>query len=125
MFEILLYFIVVGLAFAAGYIYRELKLFSELQVLKADLNLQLKQDLNTIVQGRSNKLRYETVDGTNYFYNELDNTFVAQGRTLDDAAAHYSLVCGKDSLGWFHHADSGKSYCFVDGDCKEYVNEQH
>lgn len=118
--------IIVILAFFAGYIYRELKFLNEVMTLRLELKKQVKKQMvendplgiKDIV-----KLTYEIHNDVHYFYEEENNTFVAQGKTLEEAANHYTTLKGKDILGWFSYKTLDKNYCFVNGKCLEFRNE--
>jgi hypothetical protein len=116
------------LAFGAGYVYRDFQLFRELIAANKQLEGELKKTNDQMLDiGVKNicKLKHETLNGIHYFYTEKDDTFVAQGQTLAEAAKHYTISQGRDILGWFNHVEQGKKYCFVNNECMEFVDEQH
>lgn len=119
-------FIVIILAFCAGYIYREIKLIKELVAINSGLKKELqKQDDSVGELGLRDitKLKHEIISGIHYFYEETGDTFVAQGKTLEEAAKHYTSLKGKDILGWFQHPELNKNFCFVNNQCMEFRNE--
>ena len=116
------------LAFSAGYIYRDFQLFRQLKQVGRQLESELKKTNDQLLDvGVKNicKLRHETLNGVHYFYTERDDTFVAQGQNLTEAAKHYTVSQGRDVLGWFKHVEQGKNYCFVNNECMEFLDEQH
>jgi hypothetical protein len=124
------------IAFVAGYVYRDFQFFrtmsqmpdKDLIKLQSNLQVELKkinQELNSLGVKNVYKLKHEIVSDVHYFFTENDDTFVGQGKTLEDAAAHYTKLQGKDVLGWFTHIQQNKNYCFVNDKCMEFEHEQH
>lgn len=126
MFDIILEILSPVIAFVAGYVYREITLAH--QIIKQKHKLQ--GELNVVNKGLEEAgikeimpLRHEIINGVHYFYTVNDNKFVGQGSSLREAAVHYSGVIGSGVLGCFSHTEDGTKYCFVNGECMEYVNE--
>jgi hypothetical protein len=116
------------ISFVAGYLYREMKLIKELIEVNKKLEHEVKKTKEQVLDvGVKDicKLNHEILDGVHYFYLDADSTFVAQGRTLNDAAQHYTVVQGRDIIGWFMHMELNKKYCFVNNECMEFLDEQH
>lgn len=125
MLDILLYAIMFGFAFIAGYIYREIKFIMDVRLI-GDLMRDAEKitpDGDDIQVKNINQLRHEIVDGVNYFYTDVGGGFAGQGSSLEDAAVHFTHLHGKDILGWFQHVERGTKYCFINGQCLEYKNE--
>lgn len=120
--------IILIVAFGCGYIYRDFQLFRKFEWHKLKLQEELdktNEELNSLGVKNVYKLKHEILNGVHYFFTEKDDTFVAQGRTLEDAATHYTKLQGKDILGWFTHTDLKKNFCFVNDKCMEFEHEQH
>lgn len=123
----ILQILVVVVAFWVGYIYREFKFIKELIEINSKMRIELLKQENQVKSlglRDITKLKHEVIDNINYFFEELSNTFVAQGATLEEAAKHYTSVNGADICGWFTHAESNRRYCFVNNKCMEFKNEQ-
>jgi hypothetical protein len=118
------------IAFGAGYIYRDFLLIKEMKEIANSLNQNVEQKLKKIVSDDQtlnikdiNSLKHEIISGVHYFFLESDDTFVCQGISLNEAAINYTLKNGSDILGHFQHPELKKSYCFVNKQCMEFVNE--
>lgn len=119
--------IMIPIAFFAGYMYREVKLLSQLATAKTAPNVKLQEADNALAElgvKDVKQLKHETIDDLHYFFTENNTTFVGQGKTLEEAAKHYEKLQGKDMLGWFKHNQQEKNYCFVNGKCLEFHHEQ-
>lgn len=132
MLDFILQFIAPIIFFAFGYIYREIILVKDMLRITKNLDKKIVQEIkrNMVKEGdvtikKIKKLKHEIIDGIHYFYAEKDNSFACQGITLDVAAENYSVVNGKDTLGYFQHPELQKEYCFINGQCVEVVDEQH
>lgn len=110
-------------AFFLGYMYREFILIKDLMKVSKNLQekvIQRKEAEESMNIKQMHKLKHEVVNDIHYFYLEETNNFVCQGETLEDAAKHYTLSQGKDTLGWFFHQQTNTILCFNDDQCMEF-----
>jgi hypothetical protein len=127
---VLLFVAVAYVSFTVGYWYRGVRILQEMSrqlAAIADKNAQTIKKLNSgdvaqMTQGLDEAagllnltmLKHEEVDGRHFFYTKDTDTFVAQGNTLDEAAAQYALNnktigCVADPTG------VTESYFIIDG----------
>lgn len=70
-------------------------------------------------------LKHEVINGVHYFFTDSGDDFVCQGASLSDAAKNFTINQGAESLGIFHNTQDQKSYCFVDYEYGEFVDERN
>lgn len=129
IFDIILSLLPI-VAFYAGYIYRDILLFRDMNRVAENLDKALTTKIKEATPNHPNvtvkdirKLKHEIHNGTHYFFIEKDDQFVCQGQSLVEAAKNYTLIVGKDNLGVFKHLEQDKEYCFVNSECLEFINE--
>ena len=116
--------IVVG-SFIAGYLYREFILVKDLLKISKNFekNFVVGPTPDSPPTTEIQRLRYETVDGVNYWYNESDNTFVCQGSTFEEAAKHWTLTQGPVAIGFFIDKKTDTVLCFANNSCTEFSRQ--
>lgn len=99
--------------FLGGYLYAMHRMRKQAETLiRAMLE---KRQTDEITQTRTGiGLTHEHINGIHYFYAKEDGTFVAQGKTLEDAAEFYALK-NREIAGCFVNSLDNKMYCFYDG----------
>lgn len=117
------FFAYMLVGFVIGYIYKQLTDFQQ-KIIMQKLQ-EKKPDADTLGIKSYKQLKHEIVGDVHYFYLAEDDTFVAQGRSLEEAAKHFTYNQGEDNLGYWKHSDN-KDYCFVNSEYMELnLAEQH
>lgn len=138
------YLIAIIFAFIAGTIYRDFMFYKRaidvLRFLNSGKTMTAKEAIEQVCQVKLElkmmnkndaempvssvvKLKHEVVNDVHYFFTAEGDKFVAQGKTLEEAALHYTKESGADSVGFFKHVTQQKMFCFVDNKCMDYVDE--
>lgn len=113
-------FLAICFGIVVGYIFKIM--FATAQHLNAETKHKVQPKTGKEIEVKEcRRLTYEIIDGVQYFYYADNNTFAAQGRTLQDAAKHFTLAQGQDKLGFFKHVDQ-RGYCFINSQFMEVSN---
>lgn len=120
LLEFIVVFSLFGVGFVAGYLYCILSLRKELIRLNTELE-------NTLVDSQTKNvpaikfptlLKLETINNVHYFFDSVNNHFVCQGTTFEEAARNYKL--SRNDTGYFFvDSDTQTLYYFENGTVKK------